>query len=287
MRDLLTSPQIENMKRKRRKRRLRLVVLIFILFITLIYGLSYFSSHKHITINHIVINGTKIISASEMESFIDDKLSGKYIYLFARSNSLIYPKDEIYNDLLKTFPRIETLKINRNHWNTLQISITERFGSYLYCGEKVPEIKSDIGENCYFLNSDGYIFDKAPYFSGDVYFKYYVSLPLDSNILGQHIFDPERFHAFTRFIDGITLLNFTPIYLVVEEDGIHSLYLANRSGVTSPKIIFKSEDDLAVILNNLSTAMSKTEFANEINSKYATLLYIDLRFKNKVLYKFQ
>ena len=287
MRDLLTSPQIENMKRKRRRRRLRLLVLLFILFITLVYGLSYFSSHKRITINHIVINGAKIISASEMESFINDKLSGKYMYLFARSNSIIYPKNEIYKDLMNTFPRIETLKIDRDRFHTLQISITERFGSYLYCGDKVPEIKSDIGENCYFLNSDGYIFDKAPYFSGDVYFKYYVPLLEDSNILGQHIFDPERFHSFTRFIDGITLIKFKPIYLVAEEDGIHSLYLANPSGTTSPRIIFKSEDNLVTILDNLSTAMNKAEFANEVNSKYATLLYIDLRFKNKVLYKFQ
>ena len=54
-----------------------------------------------------------------------------------------------------------------------------------------------------------------------------------------------------------------------------------------PKIIFKEDNDLGVILDNFATAMGEKEFANEINSKYDTLLYIDLRFKNKVLYKFE
>jgi hypothetical protein len=33
--------------------------------------------------------------------------------------------------------------------------------------------------------------------------------------------------------------------------------------------------------------MKKQEFADEIISKYDDLLYIDLRFKNKVFYKFK
>jgi hypothetical protein len=43
---------------------------------------------------------------------------------------------------------------------------------------------------------------------------------------------------------------------------------------------------LDIILDNLSVSMGKPEFANDIHSKYDTLLYIDLRFDNKVLYKF-
>ena len=46
-------------------------------------------------------------------------------------------------------------------------------------------------------------------------------------------------------------------------------------------------DDFDMILDNLSISMKKKEFAEEINTKYNTLLYIDLRFKNKVLYKFK
>ena len=73
----------------------------------------------------------------------------------------------------------------------------------------------------------------------------------------------------------------------MEEDGTNSLYLYNDSSQVAPKIIFKNDNDLENILSNLVTAMNKSEFANEVNSKYSILQYIDLRFKSKVLYKFQ
>jgi len=292
MRDILTSPRTEEIKHHRRVRNLRLTIVIIILFSLLIGALSYFSFNSRISIDSVVVTGNHIISTDDIESHVRAKLTGKYVYLFSRDNSLIYSKKGIYNDLMVSFPRINTLSVYRDNWKTLHIDLSERAGSYLYCGPKIPEVLNDIGENCYFINDDGYIFDKAPYFSGNVYFKYYIKL-VDSNNqpienpLKQNIFDLNRFHSMVRFIDGITALGFKPIYLSVDDDGIYTIYLDHDSENTSPTVIFKGDNDLEIILSNLTTAMNQSEFANEINSKYAKLLYIDLRFKNKVLYKFQ
>lgn len=289
MKDILTSPRMEDIKRKRKIRRLRLSILVFILIVTIVGTLGYFSSNSRITINKVVVSGTRIINMSEVEKASEDILSGKYLYLFSRRNSFIYPKRQIYNTLLVDFPRINTLSIYRDGWNTLHIDISERAGSYLYCGVSVPEVEEEIGENCYFINNDGYIFDKAPYFSGNVYFKYYSSITDNlnpANPLSQQMLPPEDFHRLVRFIDGVTMLGFKPTHLVMNTNNSF-LYLEHTAGSTSPQIIFKDEDNLEDILDNLSSSMSKPEFANEIHSKYTTLLYIDLRFKNKVLYKFQ
>jgi len=288
MKDIPTSPRITRIKRNRRVKRIRLVILFSILFIVIILGLSYFSAYSKITINKIIITGNSIINGQEIESRINDKLSGRYIGLFSRSNFLIYPEKKIYNDLLVNFPRIEGLSIKLEGLNTLHISLTERAGSFLYCGTAIPEKKEDIGENCYFVNNNGYIFDKAPYFSGDVYFKYYTAIKSDvSNPLGSQMFTVERFHDLIRFTDGVIALGFKPIYLTIDTNGNYSLYLKSVNNNTNPKIIFKEDNNLAIILDNFITAMGKKEFANEINSKYDTLSYKDLRFKNKVLYKFQ
>ncbi len=288
MRDTLTSPRVEDMKRKRRAYRKRLAILSAILFITLTGALAYFSSYSRVSINRIVVSGTRIINPRDVESQVRSDMTGKYLRLFNRSNSLIYPIKKIRTDLLATFPRIETLSIYRDSLTTLHIAITERSGSYLYCGATVPEAPADIGENCYFINSDGYIFDKAPYFSGNVYFKYYMQIEGkdSSNTLGSQMTRPEDFHLLLQFVDGITSLGFKPTYLVIDESGVGTLYLAHTDVATSPQIIFKSRDDLKVILDNLRVSMAKPEFANEINGKYNTLLYIDLRFDNKVVYKF-
>ncbi|MEI7689151.1 MAG: hypothetical protein WCI91_03120 [Candidatus Nomurabacteria bacterium] len=288
MKDIPTSPRIALIKRNRRAMRLRLIILFSILFISIICGLSYFSSNPKIVISKIEIKGNSIIDGVELEQSVKDKLQGRYLGLFSRSNFLIYPHDKIYKNLFKEFPRIENLSVYRVGFNNLKIDIKERAGSYLYCGLNIPDNKDDVGENCYFVNNDGYIFDKAPYFSGDIYFKYYTKIEGDvTNPLGSQMIPINRFREIVRFIDGITNLGFRPSYLVIDEKGIYSLYLKTSGINQNSKIIFKEDSDLVTILSNLSIAMSKPEFANEINTKYDSLLYIDLRFKNKVLYKFQ
>jgi hypothetical protein len=288
MKDIPISPRIEQIKRNRRVKRLRLSILCTVLLFSIIGTSAYFSSHPKITINKIIITGNSIIDENDINLNVRDNLLGRYWKLFSRSNFLIYPHNKIYSDLLTSFPRIEKLSVKLDGLNTLHINITERAGSYLYCGVSLPENKDDIGENCYFVNNDGYIFDKAPYFSGDVYFKYYTIIQGDStNPLGTQMITRNHFHDLVRFNDGIISLGFTPAYLVISDDGIYSLYLKTLGDSLSPKIIFKEDNDLITILDNFKTAMKEKEFANEINSKYDTLSYIDLRFKNKVLYKFQ
>ena len=287
MRDIPTSPRIVEIRHNRRVRRLRLFVLFLILFISIIWALSFFSSDKHIVIDKVAITGTHIIDQIDIEIEVYKNISGKYIYLFSKANSFIYPHKQIYNNLRLNFPRIESLSVYRDNLKTLHIDISERTGSFLYCGTSIPENKDEVGENCYFINNDGFIFDKAPYFSGNVYFKYYMTLEDSSvNPLGKQMINVDQFHRIVRFIDGVTSLGFKPIYITINQDGTNSLYLNHGINDTVPKIIFKSDNDLEVILDNLSLSMKKKEFADEINSKYNTLLYIDLRFKNKVLYKF-
>ena len=235
----------------------------------------------------VVVDGVSIINESDVVTEVEKQLIGKYFYLYNKGNSFLYPKKKIYDHLVLSFPRIEELSIIRENLNVINIKIKERLGSYLYCGSLVPEVPSEIGENCYFVNNDGYIFDKAPYFSGDVYFKFYLPIEDQSKPLGQSIINIDRFHELVRFVDGVASLNFKPILLVIKDDGSHSLYLKHESLATSPVILFREDNDLENILSNLGTAMNKKEFSEEINSKYNSLLYIDLRFKNKVLYKFQ
>ncbi len=287
MKDILTSPRIEDMKRKSRARRIRLSILVFILFVSLVYALGYFSSNSGVTINKIVVTGTRIINSGDIEELVSKNISGKYFKLFDKKNIFIYPKKGVYKDLIQNFTRIDKLSIYRDNLNTLHIDISERSGTALYCGNDVPEVESEVGENCYFVNDDGYIFDRAPYFSGNIYFKYYTPVSYKDDALGQQVLPKEVFHSHVRFVEGVTKFKFRPTHLVIDKEGTSSIYLDHDPLGTTPKIIFKSDDNLEEVLENLSLSMSKDSFASEINSKYTTLLYLDMRFKNKVLYKFQ
>jgi hypothetical protein len=288
MRDVLTSPKVLEIKKKRNSYRKRLSILFFILFICIFGALAYFSPNRKITINKIDISGTNIINEQDVNDLALKDLSGRYLHLFYRANSFIYPHDKIYKDLLYQFPRIETLKVSIDKVNTLKIAITERAGNYLYCGESIPEVKSEIGENCFFVNNDGYIFDKAPYFSGNVYFKYYIAMNKDENNnlwpMSAQMLKVDDFHKLASFIDKVKVIGFKPVYIVLNKDNEYVLHLDNKD--IDSKIIFNNNSNFDDVFENLSIAMKKPEFAQQINSKYDSLLYIDLRFKNKVVYKF-
>lgn len=287
MKDIPKSIHLIKMRRQRRKRFVKFFCFSFIVLALLTYFLGRLSSNYQLVLNDIKITGLKIIDQEEVEGSIKKNIIGKYIYIFDKSNFLIYPKQKIYDDLLNNFPRIEKLAVYREGLNTLAIDITERAGAYLYCGKEVPINKQEIGENCYFVNNDGYIFDRAPYFSGNIYFKYFLDLNIEGeNFLGIQMMEPDRFLSIMRFIEDIKSLKFKPIYITFEENNIASIYLQTNSEVV-PKIIFREKDDLNILFENLKIAMEQKEFSDEIWQKYDKLLYIDLRFENKVLYKFE
>lgn len=286
MRDLPVSKRVLDMKKASRKKRVRILVLSFTLFFSCFGALSYFSFNQKVTLSNIEINGTHIIDVDDIEKVVRENLAGRYFYIFSKSNFLIYPKNKIYNNLKKDFPRIEELSVSKKGFRTLEIKIKERTGVYLYCGQDVPLVSNNIGDNCYFVNKDGFVFDKAPYFSGNVYFKYYLSLSGEGSPLGKQLFTQEKFSELTTFIDSLLTLSFEPTYMIVDEYGFYTIYLDHKPLSTSPKILLKNTNDLKIVFDNISSSMKKKEFSDEINQKYDRLEYIDLRFKNKVLYKF-
>jgi hypothetical protein len=284
--DIITSPRLVELRRENKLRRYRLTFLLLVLFVIIIAGLSYLSNYHKIVINKVEVTGTYILDNKSIESKVQEDLQGKYLYLFAKKNTFIYPKSFIEHDLQKTFPRIENLSVKLEGVNTLKVTIGERVGSYLYCGASIPGEVMDIGENCYFINYDGYIFDTAPYFSGNIYFKFYIPIDDSKETLGQNVLDKEKFHQIIAFIDRLEELGFNPVSLDMSNEENFSFKLKARPDGGEPQILFKKENDLPNILNNLVSAMKKKEFKDTITSNINKLQYIDLRFNNKVLYKF-
>ncbi len=285
-RDITTSPRVEEMRRKRRKRIYLASILYLIFFAVIVVGLSFFSTYQKFVIKDIVVEGVHIVDGDEVKEKVFKDISGSYLHLFSKANIFIYPKNYLEKELVKTFPRIEEISISKVDWRTINIKIIERTGSYMWCGSTLPEDITKRGDDCYFINSDGIIFDKAPYFSGNVYFRFYTPIENIESPLNQRILSPEIFRKVISFVDGLQTLDLKAIYVVMGGTDDYAFYLESSVPGNEPKILFTKENTLDTIFGNLSSAMNKKEFKSEIVNKYSTLLYIDLRFKNKVLYKF-
>lgn len=283
--DISSHPRFLEQKQKRKKVIYRKTILFFVFFIVFIIGLSYFSGYHTVVINDIKIEGNNITNTDKLKSLVLENIEGRYLYLFKKSNIFIYPKNEIIKNIEKNFPRISDIDIKSDSLTSIHIKIKEREGAMLWCGESFQGEAYFIEEECFFINSDGYIFDKAPFFSGNIYFKFYTPLKnKDLPPLGNYSLDKEKINEIMIFVNGLEDLSFYPAFIDLSDKEMQKIFL-KRDSLKLPQIFFKEENDKNEILDNLASSMKKDAFVHEVKSKYSILDYIDLRYKNKIIYK--
>ncbi len=295
-----TSPRILELKKKKKKA-IRNKVLFFIGLILILSTLFVlFTRWKEININSLDISGNKILDDENIRKVVEKNLEGYYLWFIPKSNTFLYPKRAIQKELKEKFKRIEDLNIDVVNNQILKVYVKERKAVYTWCGESIESFgvsehldistSESVLDKCYFLNEDGYIFDKAPYFSGEVYFRFFGKL-IDqkdtTNPVGSY-FEPEIFNKILFLKDNIASLNLDSQAFVSKENGDLEFYLSSKNSLKdSPKIIFKREADYVKLAENLHSAITSEPLSTSIKEKYNTLNYIDLRFGNKIYYKFK
>lgn len=289
-RSILNSPRIEELKRKRH-RILRNKILFFVfLFLVILTGLVFLSRWEKININNVQISGNKIIETEAIEQIIHSNLSGYYFWFFPKTNFLLYPKKEIKSELAEKFKRLKDISFDEKDIKTLKISVSEYEGKYLWCGTTLTTWTSDVqvNEKCYFMDENGYIFDEAPYFSGEVFFKFYGEIAsVSENPIGS-FFLPGNFEKITLFKKTLEEMGLRPSAFLKDDTGDINIFLSSNTIISmGPKIIFKIDSDFKKLAENLQAVFTTEPFQSDFKNKYASLLYIDLRFGNKVYYKFQ
>jgi len=286
-RNVLNSKHLNELKRKKR-RILKIKIIFFvIIFILFLIGLIFLSRWQNLNIDNITITGNKVVETKEIEEIIHSKIDGYYLWFFPKTNFILYPKKAIKNELFTKFKRFKDIFINDKNIKTLIISVTEREGKYTWCGENIP-LSEKVEENqCYFMDENGYIFDNALYFSGNIYFKFFGKINGEiENPIGSY-FLQENFTQITSFIENLKQMELKLSYLVVNSDQDIEIYLKPRDNINIPKIILKSNSDFEKIAENLQSVLTTEPLQSDFKNKYSSLLYIDLRFGNKIYYKFE
>jgi len=291
-RSILVTPRIKELKHKKSVNKRRKVILIVSLLILLIIGLSLLSYMKAMRIETVLIKGNTIISDEDILNVVQKELFGSYLLVFSKQNFLLYPKASIENNIKNKIKRIDGVNIALGDSHTLVINVIEREGKFLWCGYSFDEKVGDTPDsNCYFLNEVGLIFAKAPYFSGNVYFKFYGTgnFAEGSDPIGQQFLPVLEVSEARRLIVALEKLNISPYALSLGENGDRTMYISsiepNQNVYT--KIIWNDKSNIETIVKNLETALSTEPLKTDFVKNFNNLIYIDLRFENKVYYKFK
>jgi cell division septal protein FtsQ len=236
----------------------------------------YLARTSRFLITSIEVTGNNVTKSEDIERLAAEDLSGNYAWIFPRSNTGIYPKQRIERDLLNTIPRLASVDITRVGAKGLRIAVKERAPVAEYCTKTVD---ASNPEDCYFIDDTGYIFSPAPAFSGNVYLTYTNDTPFESPI-GKQVLPQEEFDKTLSFVKSLGSLGIYPRVFLIKMDEYHVLLTNNTD------IMLGRSADLNEAKNNLSAFLTQDSILKE-KDFLNRVLYIDLRFGNKIFYKFR
>lgn len=267
------SPEFHKKKEKERKiRRGFYIILAILIAVTPIVILR----QNKFLISKIQIQGNQVTKTSELEAAVSRDLAGDYLWLIPRASALFYPKKKLLADVLSSFPRLSSAEAALDDSHSLTLNLTERAPAALYCRD-ISQPQAPTG--CYFIDDSGYIFSSAPAFSGGVYVAYSSDPVLDSPV-GQQFLPSATFAKVRHFAADLALQHLEPATFLLK-DIEYDVALS-----AGPVIMLKAGGDLDQVESNLTTFVNDPTLLKGSNT-FSELLYIDLRFGNKVFYKFK
>ncbi len=280
-RTVLNSAKLDELKKKKRKVLKAKIIMFFAGLVVVLTGLVFLLRWGELNIQSIEISGNKVIETKDIESIIRGQISGKYLWVIPKTSFVFYPRVGIEEELAAKIKRLKDISVNVKDTKTLVVTLAEREIKYTWCGNDLP--KEELGPEkgvCYFTDEEGYIFDTAPYFSGDVYFRFYGKL---NEPLGSYFYK-DYFKKLVYWKEALESMNLKPVALRLNADDEVEIFLS-KGGLPGPRIIIKAPSDEVKTMENLESALD-TNFKTALAEKYDKLLYIDLRFDNKVYYRF-
>ena len=256
-------------KKLHRRKRIIKTILFFLICAVLFAGVVAFFRIPFFKIQKIVIRGNNLISIDLMRDKINQRLEGKYYGIFPRDNIFIVSKKKITEDVLDNIARVKDIQLDRKlFFRNLMINITERRSAGILCQE----------ENCFFVDEDGFVFEEAPYFSGSIYLRFLDERIASSSgvITGAYILPAEEFRKLMDFNKLASRSDINISKVVLKKENIYELYT-----VDGWRILANNQNNPNDLFINLIAIL------DEIKDKRQSLDYIDLRFGNKVFYKFK
>lgn len=256
-------------KKLHRRKRIIKAISFFLICATLFAGVVAFFYIPFLKVKKIIIEGDNLISAEVLTDKINQRLKGKYYGIFPRDNIFIVPQKNIKKDIFSDLARVKNIQIDKKLFSrNLAINIVERQSAGILCQ----------AENCFFVDEDGFIFEEAPYFSGNLYLRFSDERTASSSgvIIGEFVLPAEEFKKLLDFKELASRISVSISEVVLKKENIYELYT-----LEGWRVLANNQNNPNDLFINLAATL------DEVGVKRQNLDYVDLRFGRKVFYKFK
>lgn len=246
---------------------------ILILAVILIGTAFYFAIFwSGLQIQNIVISGNSKITTQELSQIVStDSTTGLlklWNFKIVSRSILLVNTEDISREILKRFPIIEKVSINRRFPKTITLGITERNPVGIYCSNN----------DCFLIDNNGVIYEP-------------ISMPnSDFVVVRQTLDDPNLYTG-----EGVISLDVMNYISKIQKDLQNNFQInAKEALITSPiRLNVTTGEGWQIYFNlqgnpDLSSQLTKLNLllnGDITPTVRKTLQYIDLRFKDRAFYK--
>ncbi|MBI5138785.1 MAG: FtsQ-type POTRA domain-containing protein [Candidatus Vogelbacteria bacterium] len=264
-------------KAARRHRAFKHFGYLLILFLFIIISSIFVLNNKSLNLQTIVITGTVFVSKTEVAKIIDDEMRGFHLGIIPKKSFMFYPKNSIRERILSSFDRVYAATFTEESPSELLVTVHERVPDAVWCE---GEFNRSTERRCYYVDKIGLLYDVAPSFSGPVYFEYYGYLR-ESPRLGNNVLDLEQIIKIQEFRRELIKNNIEPISILIKSDKSYELMTGQGW-----KVFFSSDAPVELMIKHLNLTLLSEILTKRVTDKKSKLEYIDLRYGEKVFYKF-
>lgn len=223
-------------------------------------------------VRNVEVEGAHVADPGDVREFVMAELQGKRLFFLPKTSILMVPEHRLEKGLKDHFSRFQTVEVDRKNFSTILVTVSEFQGVSLWCKDQ---------DTCFFMDQNGIAFAKAPVFSGSAYPKVFVGevqpLPFQALTMEQE----KMVELLLERLPPI-MINPTEFYF----KGERKLEVVFNHGGNQAKLIFDPTVDMQKALNALFSGLRTNPLATKFHDSSKVLEYIDVRFSNRVVYKF-
>jgi hypothetical protein len=220
-------------------------------------------------INDIVISGNSSVLTENIIKIVNSEINVNYLWIIPTDNILLLRREEIKKRIIENIKKIGSIQIIIHRINKIEVKVKERESKNLWCKGTPIDIM-----DCYFMDSSGFIFEKAPTFSVDTFPEYF-GLITGANSIGQFYFK-NKFNNISGLYNALIKMLFEPKYFYALTEYEYEVYILGGG-----KIIINDKRSFESSLTNLQALVDNGYIKTDLDS-IKKIKYIDLRFGSKV-----
>lgn len=249
----------------------------FVVFSILVLGVGVFFALRApaLQVTTVTVSGANVLGADDVSEAVMQELSGTVVWVFPRTSIFLINEHSLAQSLKATFPRIETVSLRRTSFRGIAVTLKEYDAVYLWCTTKP--------DDCYFMDNQGVVYSEAPVFSGTAYSKIITGDPLQT--LPFQGMETSAIARISRLEKGLSDIRIAPTtFITISPREMHIEFLHNKR-ISLLRIDPRVDVDTS--LEYIYSGIRAEPLASLFYNQEKILQYLDVRFSNKVVYKFE